>query len=156
MLSKLRERVREEHGFSLIELLTVVLIIGLLSAIAIAVFTNQQGKGADVEAKSGVQTAANAIETCGTENDGRYDKPGSLCDKSTLIDVEPSLADFGARLEEPVLGADTYRVTIHSKRASDVTFTVERRSNGTFDRSCTVGTLDKGGCPRPGDAGPDW
>jgi prepilin-type N-terminal cleavage/methylation domain-containing protein len=158
MLSKLRERVREEHGFSLIELMVVVLIVGLLASIALAIFTNQRGKGTDVQAKAGVQAAARAMEVCGQENDGRYDKPSSPCDRAALIQVERSLADFGALLDEPTLAADTYTVAVHSKRApSEVTFSVEKMPDGTFDRQCTIGSQDKGGCPRPGGgAGPDW
>jgi prepilin-type N-terminal cleavage/methylation domain-containing protein len=155
-MPKLRERAREEHGFSLIELMVVMLIIGLLAAIGIAAYLNQRGKGEDVEAKSGVQTAANALEVCGQENDGRYDRPSEPCDKARLLQIEPSLGDYGPRLEEPVLNPSTFEVTIHSKRASDVTFTVARQPDGTFDRRCTVGAYDKGGCPRPGGAGPDW
>jgi prepilin-type N-terminal cleavage/methylation domain-containing protein len=158
MSLKFRERIGEERGFTLLELLVVILIIALLSAIAIAVFLNQQGKGADVQAKSGAQAAFRAMETCGLDNNGRYDKPSSPCDRDALVEVEPSLADYGALLEEPVLGASNYTVTVHSKRApSEVTFSVEKMNDGSFDHHCTVGSQDKGGCPRPGGgAGSDW
>jgi prepilin-type N-terminal cleavage/methylation domain-containing protein len=157
MPSKLRETTRDESGFTLIEILVVVLIIGLLSAIAIPIFTNQQEKGADGEAKVGAETAARALEACAVDANGRYDNPGSPCDKAALIEVEPSLADFGARLDEPELGSDGYTVTVHSKRApSEISFSIQRRSDGTFDRQCEVGDQELGGCPHPGGSGPDW
>jgi hypothetical protein len=97
------------------------------------------------------------METCGTENDGRYDKPGALCDKAELVRIEPTLADLGTRLQEPALSPTTYTITVQSERApNDVTFSVERLTDGTFHRTCTVGNADKGGCPRPGSPGPDW
>jgi prepilin-type N-terminal cleavage/methylation domain-containing protein len=157
MLPKLREHSQSEDGFSLIEVLVVILIVSLLAAIAIAVFTDQRSKGEDVEAKASAATAARALEVCANENGGRYDMPGSLCDRSKLVDVEPTLSGLGTRLEEPVLGADTYSVTVQSARApSEVKFTMIRRSNGEVDRVCAVGTKGKGGCRSPGGPGQDW
>ena len=43
------------------ELLVVILIIGILAAIAIPSFLNQQDKGHDVDAKSTAATAARAL-----------------------------------------------------------------------------------------------
>ena len=47
MLDKLRMRTSNEEGFTLVELLVVMLIIGLLAAIAIPAFFNQRDKAKD-------------------------------------------------------------------------------------------------------------
>ena len=81
MLRKLRERTQSEKGFTLIELLVVILIIGILAAIAIPSFLNQRSKGNDAEAKSTAVTAAQAVETCATDNNGSY----ASCNKAAIV-----------------------------------------------------------------------
>jgi type IV pilus assembly protein PilA len=142
MLRKLRERAQSEKGFTLIELLVVILIIGILAAIAIPSFLNQRSKGNDAEAKSTAVTAAQAAETCATDNNGVY----TSCDKAALISIEPTLTDAGARLTVTP-GSNNYQVAVVSNRDSGAaTFTLSRSANGTTSRTCASGTADKGGC----------
>ena len=143
MLRNLRERAQEEKGFTLIELLVVILIIGILAAIAIPSFLNQRSKGNDAEAKSTAVTAAEAMETCATDNNGAY----TNCTLAAIRSIEPTLNDAGSRLTVSS-GANTYTVNVVSNRDSNAaTFTLVRSSNGTTTRSCTVtGSADKGGC----------
>src|SRR3954469_6408811 len=72
MLSKLRERSQGESGFTLVELLVVMLILGLLAAIAIPAFFNQRDKARDSSAKTYARTAETAMETFATDNGGVY------------------------------------------------------------------------------------
>jgi type IV pilus assembly protein PilA len=144
MLRKLRERAQEEKGFTLIELLVVILIIGILAAIAIPSFLNQRSKGNDAEAKSTAVTAAEAMETCATDNNGQY----TNCDVAALTAIEPTLNDAGSRLTAPTHAASNYQIVVASTRdTTNVKFTLTRASNGTTTRSCTAsGGVDKGGC----------
>ena len=142
MLRKLRERTQAEQGFTLIELLVVILIIGILAAIAIPSFLNQRSKGNDAEAKSTAVTAAEAMETCATDNNGAY----ASCSLASIRAIEPTLNDAGARLTVSS-GASNYQVIVTSNRDSNAaTFTLSRAAAGTTARTCATGSANKGGC----------
>jgi type IV pilus assembly protein PilA len=141
MLNKLRVRVQEEKGFTLVELLVVMLILGLLAAIAIPSFFNQRDKAKDADAKAAARTAQTAMETFGVDNGGKY---GTATD-TALKNIEPTLTDYTIGLTN--LGDKTYTVTVNSE-VSGQTFSIMRYSNGVTDSDCTV--EGEVGCPTGG------
>ena len=70
MREQLRKRLegRTEEGFTLIELMVVVLIIAILLAIAIPSFLGARGKAQDRAAQSNVRNALTAEKTYFTDN----------------------------------------------------------------------------------------
>jgi type IV pilus assembly protein PilA len=142
MLPQSTIRLRDQRAFTLIELLVVILIIGILAAIAIPAFLNQQKKGDDAEAKSTAVTAAKAMEACSTDNNGKY----TNCDVGALESIEPTLNDADARLSV-TSGAKDYEIVVTSKRdAGAAHFTLTRADDGTTTRTCDTGSAERGGC----------
>lgn len=70
----------EERGFTLVELLVVVAIIGVLAAIAVPTYVGQQDRAKDTAAQAELRTAATAQQLFFTENDSYAGDTASLAD----------------------------------------------------------------------------
>jgi type IV pilus assembly protein PilA len=149
MLLKLRQRMAsDESGFTLVELLVVMLIIGLLAAIAIPAFFNQRDKAYDSNAKEQARTAETAMETYATDNGGVY----TGVTPAKLVTIENSLSSTVSTTRPYITAAAAagtgdkgWTLTITSPKTSN-TFTIARdatTSQLTF--TCTTGGT--AGCP---------
>lgn len=63
----LQKFTKSEDGFTLVEILVVILIIGILASIAIPVFLNQRKKAADATLESDIKNATVAVQTWQTQ-----------------------------------------------------------------------------------------
>ncbi len=72
------QKMRKTEGFTLIELMIVVAIIGILAAIAIPNFLNYQCKSKQSEAKQSLGTIAKNQEAYFAEHDGYADTTAKL------------------------------------------------------------------------------
>ena len=62
MIEKIRTRLASEEGFTLVELLVVIVILGILVAIAVPAYLSFRGNAQDAAAKSNVRSAIPAAE----------------------------------------------------------------------------------------------
>jgi type IV pilus assembly protein PilA len=118
-----------DAGFSMIELLVVIIIIGILAAIAIPVFLKQRQKGYDAAVKSDLVNAANAEESYVIDFSGYTDSVANLKSAETFKFSGPSnYSTAGANLTIVSNGVQGYCMTAVS--ASGNTFFYDSGAGG--------------------------
>ena len=131
MLTIARQRLQkdDEDGFTLIELMVVVLIIAILLAIAIPTFLGAQDRARDRGAQSELRNALTAAKTIATDDAGLFTNVTT----ATLLTAEGSLKyNEGAAVAKEVSVAkpDNTQLLLQTKSASGTTFAICANSSG--------------------------
>ena len=118
-------RWTDDQGFTLVELITVMVLVGILAGIAIPLFLNQRSTAYESQIKSDLHNAAIAEEAYALHHDGSYLTSGTADD----------LANEGFRgtdgiaiaLSAPTAG-NGYCLTATSRLSAHATTSVRRGS----------------------------
>lgn len=127
-LIKLKHRIKKEEGFTMLELLVVILIIGNLVAIALPSFLGQKDKSYDKEAEIAVNAAAKSILALNQE----AILPSQAQLESSLEAAQPAynFKDYGSN-EFPNPSTGPTDLSLERERNSQASICARSRS-GTY------------------------
>ena len=132
LLLERQKQKSENGGFTLVELMIVIVIVGILSAIALPNFLNQAKKAAATEAKQQVSSVFKQAHAYVLEN-------------GSLGSVDSDCSDYAGTLTSVKEGAGFAYVCSGSQTAFKVTATGDSQNTNTKDVVVTLtGDCDKG------------
>jgi type IV pilus assembly protein PilA len=142
--ARLARAMNDQRGFTLIEMMVVVLLVGILLAIVLPAWLNQRAKGEDTDAKAMIRTTAMALET------HRVNEYTYNATPAEIQAIEPAIGHARELIFSGT--ADTWDIAERS--ASGTQFRAQRDAFGVVTRTCTAHGL--GLCKSAADADGNW
>jgi type IV pilus assembly protein PilA len=125
-----RSDEEREGGFTLIELMVVVMIIAILVGIAIPAFLGARKRAQDTAAKSNLRNALSTAQTVFTDNQAYGTSAGLL---AALATEEPSLSFIGNAVDSADPKSISVKTAITAGTAEDiVTFAAASKSGKCY------------------------
>ena len=135
------QRTQSQDGFSFLEILIVLVIVGVLAAIALPMYLKQQDAAKDANAKAAARDLVTHVESCHAESEDY-----GTCDAAA--DLGKTGLTFGTAAGDVEVTSATrtsYVAVGHS--ATGNAFRIERTSGG-LGHDCTA--HGHAGCPDDG------
>ena len=128
--------LREEPGFTLVELIITMIIIGVLAAIALPAFLGERATAQDADAKASARILMTYMDTC-------YAPDEDFRKCSTQAEAGADDIDWGigpGQVSVTNTTKDSYEVVAISQAASggaNNSFTIKRDFGRPVERTCT-------------------
>ena len=136
-----RDALLRHDGYTIVELLVTILVVGVLAAIAIPQFLKQPDKGKDSAAESAARNLYTQVEACAVDT-----TPRNYTDCNTMAELgDPGDVDWGTgagQVSVTASAASTHTITAVSQTAKGGTnskFIITRAASGAVTRTCTTG-----------------